>query len=328
MGHDPLVVPPGQPPGRLEHGRPRHPLAAQVVHQPVVELLHRYVELEDDQCLVVAGVGDDRGALGAAVGVVGADAGHVLDGIGLHVPGLCFVHAVRPLELADDLAVRTLNDQELVPVVGVVELGVLAGALPVDGVEVVAGGAEVGGGVGVGLLLAEERGVEGDVVVDELADEGEPGREDGVRVLVGGVVCVFLAEELVGLAAGCSSMVTPRRSSSVSDAGCGGWLLNMNPKRPSVVGLLVTRSMPRSSAPWGGMGASSAAAAGAIHGPLTAVPSEAVAAVPSETAAVVFRKRRRSNARALFSPITNPPVDSLYLRDLLALYPSGLARNA
>ena len=54
----------------------------------------------------------------------------------------------------------------------------------------------------------------------------------------------------------------------------------------------------------------------------------AVAAVPSEAAAVVFRKRRRSNSRALFSPITNPPVDSLYLRDLLALYPSGLARNA
>ena len=70
-------------------------------------------------------------------------------------------------------------------------------------------------------------------------------------------------------------MVSPRLSSSVSEAGCGGWLLNMNPKRPSVVGLSMTRSMPRSSAPWGGVGGSSAAAAGAIQAPLTAVPSEA-----------------------------------------------------
>ena len=124
VGHDPLVVPPGQPPSRLEHGRPRQPACAQSVHQPVVELLHRHVELEDDLCLVVAGVRDDRSALGAAVGVVGRNAGHVVDHVGLHVPGLCFVDAVRPLELADDLAVRTLNDQELVTVVGVVELRV------------------------------------------------------------------------------------------------------------------------------------------------------------------------------------------------------------
>ena len=68
MGHDPLVVPPGQPPSRLEHGRPRHSACAQSVHQLVVELLHRHVELEDDQRLVVAGVGDDRGALGRPSG--------------------------------------------------------------------------------------------------------------------------------------------------------------------------------------------------------------------------------------------------------------------
>ena len=48
----------------------------------------------------------------------------------------------------------------------------------------------------------------------------------------------------------------------------------MNPKRPSVVGLWVTRSMPRNSAPWGGMGGSSAAAAGAIQAALIADPSE------------------------------------------------------
>ena len=42
----------------------------------------------------------------------------------------------------------------------------------------------------------------------------------------------------------------------VSEAACGGWFLNMNPKRPSVVGLWVTRSIPRNSAPWGGIAGS------------------------------------------------------------------------
>ena len=50
----------------------------------------------------------------------------------------------------------------------------MVGATAVDGVEVVSGRAEVGRGVGIGQLVAEGRGVEGDVVVDELADEGEP----------------------------------------------------------------------------------------------------------------------------------------------------------
>ena len=103
---------------------------------------------------------------------------------------------------------------------------------------------------------------------------------------------------------GFSSINLPKLPSIVSEAGCGGWFLNMNPKRPSVVGLWVTRSMPRSSAPWGGIGASSSAAA--VGSPARVRPA-AVAAVPSEAAAVVFRKRRRSNSRALFSPITNPP---------------------
>ena len=100
----------------------------------------------------------------------------------------------------------------------------------------------------------------------------------------------------------------------VPEAACGGWFLNMNPKRPSVVGLWVARSMPRSSAPWGGMGAGSAAAAGAIQAALTAVPSEAAAAVPSETAAVPFRKRRRLKPRARFSDIASPDssVDLLF----------------
>ena len=141
-------------------------------------------------------------------------------------------------------------------------------------------------------------------MVDELADEGEPRREERVGVLVEGVV-VVLGDGCRAMT-GCSSMTRPRSLSSTSEAACGGWFLNMNPKRPSVVGLWVARSMPRSSAPWGGMGAGSAAAAGAIQGPLTAVPSEAVAAVPSETAAVPFRKRRRLKPRARFSDIFLP----------------------
>ena len=110
-------------------------------------------------------------------------------------------------------------------------------------------------------------------MVDELANEGEPGREARVGVLVGGVVVVFLVRT-GGVGGGCSSMVAPRRLSSViRGRPSGGWLLNMNPKRPSVVGLWTTRSMPRNSAPWGGVGGSSAAAAGAIHAALTAVPA-------------------------------------------------------
>ena len=97
----------------------------------------------------------------------------------------------------------------------------------------------------------------------------------------------------------------------ILEAGSGGWLLNMKPKRPSVVGLWMTRSMPRNSAPWGGVGGSSAAAAGAIQAALTAVPSEvAPTAVPSETAAVPFRKLRRLKSSARFSPIAFPPISS------------------
>jgi hypothetical protein len=120
----------------------------------------------------------------------------------------------------------------------------------------------------------------------------------------------FWSEELPGLAAGCSSMAAPRLSSSVSDAGSGGWLLNMNPKRPSVVGLLTTRSMPRNSAPWGGVGGSSAAAAVGTDSPAGVIPA-AVAAVPSEAAAVPFRKRRRLKPRARFSDIFSPDRRSI-----------------
>ena len=107
----------------------------------------RHVELEDDLGLVIAGVGDYGSALGTALGVVGRTRGTSQTTSGF-TPRFRFVLAVRPLELAVDLAVGTLNDQELVPVVGVVELRVRVGAQSVNGVEVVAGRAEVGCRVG------------------------------------------------------------------------------------------------------------------------------------------------------------------------------------
>ena len=131
VGDHPLVVPPGQAPGRLEHRQPReqrgHEVLPHVIHQLVVEHLQGHVQLKQDQRLVVAGVRHD----GLAVGV----ARHVVD----HVRGRWDT---------PDLAVGTLDDQELVPVVGVVELRILAGASPVDGVQVVAGRTVVGRALG------------------------------------------------------------------------------------------------------------------------------------------------------------------------------------
>src|SRR5829696_7855902 len=112
------------------------------------------------------------------------------------------------------------------------------------------------------------------------------------------------------MAVGCSSMTAPRLSSSVSEVGSGGWLLNMKPKRPSVVGLWTTKSIPRSSAPWGGVGASSSAAA--VGTPGGVIPA-AVAAVPSEAAADTFKKPRRLMPRAWSSDITiSPEVGLLF----------------
>src|SRR5688572_11817738 len=83
----------------------------------------------------------------------------------------------------------------------------------------------------------------------------------------------------------------------------------MYPKRPSEVGLSSTSSRPRSSAPCGSMDTSAigSAAAGVIP--------TAVAAVPSEAAAVPCRKRRRLIARASRSPIDypDPSVALVYL---------------
>jgi hypothetical protein len=106
----------------------------------------------------VAWVGDGRPATGLA--------GHIIHGVGV------------------------ADHPQLVRVAGVVELRVGRRPPPVDGVEVVARGAEVDDRIRIGLLLVERGGVEGDVVVDELAEEGHAGGELRVGVIVGRVVGV------------------------------------------------------------------------------------------------------------------------------------------
>ena len=223
-----------------------------------------------------------------------------------------FVHAVRLLELAGDLAVRTSQRSGTCPGRwGRRTAGSCLG--PVRKWRRGRSGACGSSWWRRGrTAVIELRGVEGDVVVDELANEGEPGREAWVGVFVGGVVVVFLEWYCRSWRWAAPPWSHPGcRAASSDQAGSGGWLLNMKPKRPSVVGLWVTRSMPRNSAPWGGVGGSSAAAAGAIQAALTAVPSEvAPTAVPSETAAVPFRKLRRLKSSARFSPIAFPPISS------------------
>ena len=120
MDDGPLVVPAGQPARGLEDPFATHALRPGVVDYPVVELSDGLVQLDDDEVLVVARFRDDRPAV--------AVTRHVEDAIG-----------VQP-------------HQKLVPVVRVVELRVVDGPAPVDGVEVVARRSEVDRPIGIRLL--------------------------------------------------------------------------------------------------------------------------------------------------------------------------------
>jgi hypothetical protein len=73
LQRDPLVVPGGGPAGLGEQLRLGHPVAAQPVHQAVVEMQHGQVQLAHEQVDVVAGVADQGHALGVA-GQVGRPA--------------------------------------------------------------------------------------------------------------------------------------------------------------------------------------------------------------------------------------------------------------
>jgi hypothetical protein len=64
--HGPLVVPAGQPAGRLEDPFGADSLRADQVDDPVVEPGHALVQLDDDEVLVVARLRDDRVSVAAA----------------------------------------------------------------------------------------------------------------------------------------------------------------------------------------------------------------------------------------------------------------------
>ena len=205
--HGPLVVPARQSTGGLEHPLAADALRPRKVDEPVVEPGQCLVQLDDDEVLVVARLRDDGSSC--------AVARHVQD------------------------AVDVRRDQELVRVRGVVELGLLHRPAPVDRVEVVARCPEVDARVRVHLLQRQRGVVEGDVVVDELADEREPGEEPRA-----GVQVVVVRDRLVLDHGRRQALTTGRRGGAKA-----GSFLNIEPNRPSASRSLLVRYMPRSGTP-------------------------------------------------------------------------------
>ncbi len=116
------------------------------------------LQLRDDHVLVVAGVADQRAARPIALQIVGAEADRPAHGQGI-------------------------AEEEGPPVIGV-HVGLIAGSAAIDIVEVEGRGAVVGDRVGILDLLETRRGIEGQVVVDELAEVGVERRHTallGVR---------------------------------------------------------------------------------------------------------------------------------------------------
>ena len=145
----PVVVPRRQAPrlGEDAGGVGDAARGADVVDRVVVEAQESAVHSRDDQVLVVARVADDGGAVRAARQV---------------------------LEEAAAL------DLQLDVVDGVVELLLGDGPGAIHGVEVERRRAEVAGLLGIGRLRQPRAGVEGDVVVEELPEEGRARRVVGV----------------------------------------------------------------------------------------------------------------------------------------------------
>ena len=148
--------------GREQVGR-RHPLRRERVDHPVVEADERGMGLGDDQVLVVARVRDQRLPVRLAR--------EVEAGMGL-VRDRQVRHRGRGAGLQAHL-------------VRLVELGAEVGSQAVERVEVEAGRArllERGGGEGD--AAGELALVEGQVVVDELAEVGVAGRDGAVHLAV------------------------------------------------------------------------------------------------------------------------------------------------
>ena len=154
MDDHPLVVP-GREPARLRedvHRVGQLPLLADVIDRMVVEEQEGAVQPRDDQVLVVARIADDRASVRAARQVLEGPAA-------LHL--------------------------ELDVVGGVVELLLRDRPGAVDRVQVERRRAEVARVGRIGGLCEPRCGVEGHVVVDELAEEGRPRRVAGVVGIVG-----------------------------------------------------------------------------------------------------------------------------------------------
>jgi hypothetical protein len=181
LGDDqPVVVPGRQAPRRLEHlGRAAEPFAAHVVDRAVVEGGEGAMQPRDDQVLVVARVADDR-------------------------------RAVRPTrEVLEEAAAFKL---ELDVVGWVVELLLGHEAGPVDRIQIQARRAVVARRLWFSRLGKPGVGIEGHVVVEELAEERRPrrvGRVVGVvdaqrriddQLLWAGLERVPGVEEAAGLA--------------------------------------------------------------------------------------------------------------------------------
>src|SRR5918994_2626703 len=150
----PLVVPAGQPLGLVEdRAGTRGATGQHFVYYRVVELQERQLELGDDQVLVVAGIADVRDVLAVPRNILR----------------------------------RLLVDEELDIVwrYSVVELWAGPASRSVDAVQVERGGAKVGNCRGVDLAQQAGSRVEGYVVVEELAQKGDPRSVVGVVRVIG-----------------------------------------------------------------------------------------------------------------------------------------------
>jgi len=165
LHHDPLVVPAGEPLGLDELPVGVAAGVGGVVDEAVVEPGEQQVQLADDDVLVVARIADERDLL--------AVSGQVVDAVGVGA------------------------DEQLALVIPVVLERFVAGPGPVERVEVEAGSPEAGEAVGVVKPVEAGDRVEGDVVIDELAEVGVAGGDGGVVERLGGAAP---AAGLVGLA--------------------------------------------------------------------------------------------------------------------------------
>ena len=168
MDDEPLVVPADDPlclPEDLTIGVARAELGLDVVDHLVVEAEQRAVKLGDDQVLVVAGIADERGVLTVA--------GHVEPSFAVDR------HRPRTRYLLQEEGRSSPVDRR------VVEMRRSARArFPVHAVQVERGDPEVADGLRILLASQARRRVEGHVVIEELAEEGEArGDRRVVRVV-------------------------------------------------------------------------------------------------------------------------------------------------